>query len=293
MGGIKTLVLGISGMLGSAVYRTFCSDAKFDVVGTARSNAVRRHIPDGGPGRLVTDVDVLDQDRMVALFCDERPDLVINCVGLVKQLPSAKDPLVALPINALFPHRLARLCQVSKARLVHISTDCVFSGDKGQYLESDPADALDLYGRSKHLGEVVTYPHAVTLRTSIIGREIGTAHSLVDWFLNQQGQVKGFTRAIFSGLPTDELARVIRDVVVPNPQLSGLYHVSSDAIAKYDLLRLVADAYGKQIAVEPSDSLVIDRSLDSTRFRDATGYKARAWPELIKSMHEFDDRKAN
>jgi dTDP-4-dehydrorhamnose reductase len=169
---------------------------------------------------------------------------------------------------------------------VHISTDCVFSGAKGMYVESDFPDADDLYGRSKYLGEV-DYPHAVTLRTSIIGHELDGARSLLCWFLAQGGSVRGFTKAVFSGLPTVELARVVRDFVLPHPELHGLYHVSAAPINKYDLLKLVAQAYGKSIEITPHDQLVIDRSLDSTRFKAATGYAPPSWPELVRTMHAF------
>jgi len=149
------------------------------------------------------------------------------------------------------PHRLARLCELSGARLVHMSTDCVFAGDKGCYLESDPSDAKDLYGRSKFLGEVA-YPHAVTLRTSIIGHELQSAHGLVGWFLAQQERCNGYTKAVFSGLPTVVLAQIIRDVVIPRPDLSGVYHVAAEPIAKYDLLKLIAETYGKTIEIVPA-----------------------------------------
>ena len=192
----------------------------------------------------------------------------------------------AISINALLPHRLARLCDVVSARLVHMSTECVFAGTKALYREEESPDAKDLYGLSKYLGEV-DYPHAITLRTSIIGHELDSAHGLIGWFLAQNGAVKGFTRAIFSGLPTVELARVIRDFVIPNPELHGVYHVSAEPIAKYDLLQLVAQIYEKNIVINPDDSLVIDRSLNSDRFRKITGYQPSGWPELIRRMHEF------
>jgi dTDP-4-dehydrorhamnose reductase len=194
--------------------------------------------------------------------------------------------LAAIPINALLPHRLARLCAVAGARLIHMSTDCVFDGQQGRYTESDVSNAQDLYGRSKFLGEV-DYPHAVTLRTSIIGHELGSNHGLVDWFLSQQQGVRGFTRAVFSGLPTVELARVMRDFVIPNPGLRGVYHVSAEPIDKHALLQLLAQVYGKTTLIEPDDRLVIDRSLDSTLFRQTTGYQPAAWPELVRQMHSF------
>ena len=223
---------------------------------------------------------------LVQAFIRSRPDLVINCVGLVKQLADAENPLQAIPINALLPHRLARLCELTRARLVHMSTDCVFAGDKGDYRETDPSDATDLYGRSKFLGEV-DYPHAITLRTSIIGHELQSAHGLVNWFLSQQERCNGYTRAIFSGLPTVALAQVVRDVVIPRTDLSGVYHVAAQPISKYDLLTLIADVYGNKIEIVPSDMLVIDRSLNAERFRDATGYVVPGWPELIKLMHSY------
>jgi len=208
-------------------------------------------------------------------------------VGLVKQLAEADDPLTAIPINSLLPHRLARLSQVCSARFIHISTDCVFSGSKGMYVESDVPDALDLYGRSKLLGEV-DYPNSVTLRTSIIGHELAGARSLVGWFLAQTGTIKGFNRAFFSGLPTVELARVIRDFVIPNSNIRGLYHVAAGRINKYDLLKLIASVYEKSIDIAPDDKLVIDRSLNGERFREATGYVAPEWQALIKTMHTFN-----
>lgn len=283
---MKILVLGVSGMLGNAMLRTLAPTQGLDVWGTARSANVLKRFDASLGKRIVTGVDVESIDGLMALLTDIRPSVVINCIGLVKQLAQADDPLQALPINSLLPHRLARLCGLMGARLVHISTDCVFNGSKGNYRESDPSDAEDLYGRTKLLGEV-TYPHTITLRTSIIGHELGSAHGLVGWFLAQQSKVSGYRRAIFSGLPTVELSRIVRDLVLPNPALSGLFHVAAEPIAKYELLKLIGAAYGKDTAVEPDDRLVIDRSLNAERFRDATGYVAPPWPELITKMRDF------
>lgn len=214
------------------------------------------------------------------------PDIVINCIGVVKQVPDSDTPLVAIPINALLPHRMARLCELSGARFVHISTDCVFSGSKGMYTEYDIADATDFYGRTKYLGEV-DYPNAITLRTSIIGHELNGSRSLIDWFLSERNSVNGYKRAIFSGLPTVEVARVIRDHVIPNPELHGVYHLSVDPINKFDLLTLVSKIYGKIIDIKPDNKFTVDRSLDSTRFREATTFTPKPWADLICEMHEF------
>lgn len=273
-------------MLGNAVFRLFSESPGFVASGSVRSPAALRHFsPDQQP-RIVTGVDVEQADQLAALFARTRPDVVINCIGLVKQLAEADDPLAALPINAMLPHRLARYASLVGARLIHVSTDCVFTGRKGLYHEDDAPDAADLYGRSKLLGEV-DYDNAITLRTSIIGHELASAHGLVGWFLTQEGSVRGFTRAVFSGLPTIELARVIRDHVLPRPEMRGLWHVSAKPIAKHELLTLVKAAYRKDIEIVKDDRLVIDRSLDSSRFRSETGWQPAPWSELVAAMHRF------
>lgn len=283
---MKIMVLGVTGMLGNAMFRVLSEKTSLKVSGTARSEGARRYFAGDLSEEIITGVDVENHDSLVRAFAAAQPDVVVNCIGLVKQLSDANDPLQAVPINTLLPHRLAALCNVAGARLVHISTDCVFSGVSGNYLETDFPDAYDLYGRSKLLGEV-DYPNAITLRTSIVGHELAGGRSLVGWFLAQQGSVKGFTKAIFSGLPTVELATVVRDVVLDRSDLRGLYHVAAKPINKFDLLNLVAKAYGKDIEIVPSDQLAIDRSLCAEKFRLATGYVAPEWPILVKRMSEF------
>ena len=283
---MRVMVLGVTGMLGNAMFRVLSENANLVVYGTARNGSSRFYFAENLQGQIVVGVNVENHDSLVKVFADVRPNIVVNCVGLVKQLADANDPLQAVPINTLLPHRLAALCQATAARLIHISTDCVFSGSKGNYLETDFPDAYDLYGRSKLLGEVV-YPQAITLRTSIIGHELSGHRSLVNWFLAQQSSVKGYTRAIFSGLPTVELATVVRDVVLPQQELHGLYHVASKPINKFDFLQLVAKAYGKSIEIKRAEDLVIDRSLNANRFKQATGYVSPEWPAMIQHMYEF------
>lgn len=283
---MKVLVIGASGMLGNAMMRAISQNPAFEVWGTVRSSSVRQHFPPELGKRIIPGVDVENQDILTRVLAELRPAVLVNCIGLVKQLAEADDPLLALPINAMLPHRLARLCALGGARLVHVSTDCVFNGAKGNYRESDPSDAEDLYGKSKFLGEVA-YPQTITLRTSIIGHELASAHGLIDWFLAQDGRVKGYSRAIFSGLPTVELARVVRDFVLPHPEISGVFHVAAKPIAKLDLLRLVAEVYAKSIEIVPDDAVAIDRSLNADLFHEATGYVAPPWPELVKRMYDF------
>jgi dTDP-4-dehydrorhamnose reductase len=285
---IKTeiLVLGATGMLGNAMVRLLGRSISLQVTAATRSDDAARHFAPDLPVRFVGGVDAENPDSLAKLFACVRPQVVINCVGLVKQLADAKSVMAAVPINTLLPHRLAVLCKGVGARLIQVSTDCVFSGKKGDYLESDPADATDVYGLSKYLGEV-SGTHAITLRTSIIGHELRGGLSLLEWFLAQEQSVSGFTRAIFSGFPTVELARIVRDHVLPRPDLHGLYHVSARPIDKFELLRLIAAEYGKSIEIIPLHEPVIDRSLNSDRFRQAVGYSPPPWPQLIAEMRQF------
>lgn len=288
---VKVLVLGVSGMLGHETFRVLSERQELEVFGSARSHQVLRFFPVEAASRVIVGTDVLDSDALAGLLQRVRPDVIVNCVGLIKQLDNAKDPLAALPLNSLFPHRLARMASLLGARVVQISTDCVFRGDRGGYKESDVADATDLYGRSKMLGELLD-PHTVTLRTSIIGRELQGAYSLVDWFLQSKDEVKGFSHAIFSGLTTYELARVIADVMISWPELSGLWHVSASPIDKFSLLKLLNRVYEKHLVIHEDPTFKIDRSLDSSRFAAATGYRTPSWPDMIQTMHS-QDRKVS
>jgi len=217
-----------------------------------------------------------------------KPNVVINAVGVIKQVPLAKNVINTLSINSIFPHQLSELAEKFHFRLINISTDCVFSGEKGNYCESDLADARDLYGQSKHLGEVVT-KNCLTLRTSIIGREIETAHSLVEWFLSNRGKsVKGFVNAIYTGFPTVVIADILSNLIENHPGLWGLYHVSSEPINKFNLLSLINEAYQAEIEIEPFEDFVIDRSLNSNKFREATEFEPTDWNEMIRKMAADD-----
>lgn len=280
---MKILILGAAGMLGHKLYQAFEPD--FETWGTVRTDYhayARYNI--FKPNRLLGGVDVFNFDTMIEVVGVVKPDVVINCIGIIKQLRSAKNPIISLTINSLLPHRLANLCQAAGARLLHISTDCVFSGRQGMYTEADVSDAEDLYGRTKFLGEV-DQAGCLTLRTSIIGRELQTTSGLIEWFLSNKGQtVQGYTRAIYSGFTTLALARIIAMILQDQPDLSGLYQVSSEPINKYDLLLLAKDAFDLKIDIEPQPSVAIDRSLDSSKFRAATDFTPEPWPAMIRDM---------
>ncbi|MGE4239646.1 dTDP-4-dehydrorhamnose reductase family protein [Ramlibacter sp.] len=281
---MKVLVLGATGLLGNAVLRVLCEAGVHEVSGTARRMDAARHFTPAVASRLVAVNDIEDLDELERLFDAVRPDAVVNCVSVGKPLPA--DPMRTIALLSLLPQRLAALCARRGARLVQMGSDGVFTGAKGKYVEDDCADATDVYGVAKILGEVRD-AHAVTIRASILGPELGTKHSLLEWFLAQDGSCRAFTRAIFSGLPTVVLARVIRDVILPRPGLHGIYHVAAAPISKYELLRRVAERYGKTIELVADDSVVIDRSLVARRFADATGFEAPGWDALVEEMHSY------
>jgi len=274
-------------MLGSAAVRVLAKSADLQVFGAVRRADAKRLFAPELASRLVVGDDVEDHRQLERLFDTVRPQVVINCTAVRKPVPP--DPMKSISIFSVLPHRLGRLCRLRGARLIQISPDGVFSGSRGAYTEDDLPDANDLYGVAKLLGEV-SEPHAVTLRTSIIGHELQTKAGLIEWFLSQGEQCRCYTRAIFSGFPTVVLAGVIRDVIIPRPALHGVFHVATQPISKYDLLRLVAEVYGKKIEIIADDSVVIDRSLNSGRFASATGYVAPGWPELIGIMRADRDK---
>lgn len=225
-----------------------------------------------------------DTDGLLGVMADFRPEAVVNAVGIVKQRGAAKEEIPSLEVNSLFPHRLALLCEATGARLVHMSTDCVFSGRKGNYTEEDIPDAEDLYGRTKLLGEI-SEPGCVTLRTSIIGLELSRKRGLIEWFLAQKGEIRGFTKAIYTGLTTAEMSRVIERVLVQQPDLSGVWQVASEPIDKYDLLTRFSKVLGREdISIVPDDSVWIDRSLSAVAFEHATGYHAPGWNEMLEEL---------
>lgn len=283
---MRILILGANGTIGHTLIRVLSEDPSLDVWGAIRSPTAARHFSSVIAEKIRSGIDANNIDGITRIMSDLKPDVVINCIGLVKQLDDANDPLVVLPINAMLPHRLAQICALVGARLIHFSTDCVFSGNRGNYVETDPMDATDLYGQSKFIGEVVGQ-HTLTIRTSFIGHELESSHELVEWFLKQEGQIRGFTGAMYTGLSTVVLSQVVRDIVLPRTDLSGLYHVASAPISKFDLLTLVAKVYGKSIDIEPDDRVQVDRSLNGTRFREETGYVAPPWPLMIEAMHDY------
>lgn len=281
----RVLVLGGGGMVGHKLCQLL-PEQGFEVVATLRR-------PTDFPSifakvRLITGIDVLDESSLGSAVEDSAADVIINAVGLIKQKREAEDRFLSVAINSWLPHRLARLCSESGKRLIQISTDCVFSGARGGYVESDPSDAQDLYGKSKFLGETDDREtSAITLRTSIIGRELADpGPGLLEWFLSQStaGRVQGYTNAIFSGFTTLELAKIVGRLINEFPALHGLYQVASNPISKYDLLVLISRIYNLPMKIEGNTDFHCNRSLKADRFHQATGYSPPDWQTMITEM---------
>jgi dTDP-4-dehydrorhamnose reductase len=276
----RLLVLGGTGMLGHKLWQ--CARGQLDAWASVRADR-----PDAArvldPERVLCGVRADRLETVAGAIEESGAEVVVNCIGIVKQADAAHDPIPSIQVNSLFPHQVAALCRERGVRFIHVSTDCVFSGSKGAYTEEDPPDAGDLYGRSKLLGEAAS-PGSLTFRTSIIGRELASSYGLVEWFLAEArvgNAVRGFSNAIFSGFTTEALAEALIEVAVEHPGLEGLWHLSAEPIDKNRLLGMLRDGYDLPVEISPDASVKIDRSLDSSRFRDATGWRPPGWQEMI------------
>lgn len=280
---MRILVLGANGMLGHKVAQVFSST--FDVYGSVRGTVLSyADLPPFEKVKLVGGLDLSDFNALRELIVAIRPNVVVNAIGVIKQKHETLDSSRMALINSSLPRAVADISAMVGARFLGISTDCVFRGTIGRYTETSTPDADDEYGITKLAGEIVD-GNALTIRTSIVGRELTGSHGLLEWFLSHRGgRVKGFRKAIFSGFPTFVLAELLRRVIIDFPDLKGLYHVSSDPISKFDLLGMVNTSFGCGTSIEADDDLRIDRSLDSSRFRKATGFEPEPWAEMVDQM---------
>ena len=279
---MRILVLGGDGMLGHQLWVHLRN--RHDIKATLRQNfEFYKKFNIFTAENSYFDVDVRSIDKLEKVFKEFEPQAIVNAIGIVKQRKSAQESITSIETNSLFPHRLAHICQTKNVKLIHLSTDCVFSGKKGHYCEEDAADAGDLYGRTKLLGEVYG-EHCLTLRTSMIGPELHRKNSLLEWFLSQKEAVKGFKRAIFSGFTTFELSRIIEHLIVHFPKSYGLYHVAADPISKYDLLSMIKQSMKLSIQIEPETDFECDRSLDSSKFRNQFNYSPPSWHAMIDEL---------
>ena len=286
---MKILILGSSGLLGSTITKYFFTKDKYQTFGLVRQSSKVYLFNKKFQKNFFVIEDFLDFERFEKLIKGVKPDLVINCIGITNKLRNKTANLVEnyIRVNSLLPHKIYEICSRYDVRFIHLSTDCVFSGNKGFYSENDLPDPKDIYGKSKLLGEL-NYGDSITIRKSVIGHELITKNGLLEWFLNQEDEVQGYGKAIFSGMTTLELAELIEIYIIPKQKLRGIIHVSGHSISKYELLKLISNIYNKDIEIKLDKSVNINRSLDSSKFNKLTGYKPKSWPVLIKSMYEFN-----
>lgn len=280
----KILILGISGMLGNTMFRYLSQNKDLVVYGAMRNRKYKSFFDNRLHQNIIDDLDIENESYLQNLFLKLQPNFVINCIGIIKQLKISDDIDTSTKINILFPHYLSKVSAIYNYKLIHFSTDCVFSGSKGNYVEADISDALDIYGKTKFLGEVKDN-NSLTLRVSIIGHEINSNKSLIDWFLSQKKTIRGYTKAIFSGFPTVYLSEIIEKIISEYYEINGIFHLSSDPISKYDLLKLVSKIYKKDINIIPDESLIIDRSLNSMFIKNKYNLSILGWSDMILKMY--------
>lgn len=283
----KILILGGTGMIGHTLFYYLNEFAGFDVLVSVRSRTGLGRLPKALETNVIEGVDAYNFDRLAQIIGKYKPETIINCVGLTKRLPGAANPVDAIYLNALFPQRLAVLCQMSGIRAIHFSTDCVFSGRKGLYSEADEPDAVDIYGRTKMLGEIRS-SNCLTLRSSLIGHELKQKTELLEWAFLQNGRtVPGYLKAIFSGITTLEMAKVLERFILKKNEIEGLFHISSTPISKFCLLEKIAAEYSLDLNIYSVDEPIIDRSLNSSAFNSITGYIPPSWDSMLAELKDF------
>ncbi len=273
-------------MIGSTLFRFFLLQESFDVYGLVRSKVIGENLKLSK--NILISGDLTNTNTLADLIKEYTPSVIINCAGITKHLKECKNNAKAIQINSLLPHEIVNICRNLNTKIIQISTDCIFSGSKGNYKEQDIPDSIDIYGKSKYLGEISDKPH-LTIRTSTIGHEINTKHGLLEWFL-VQNKCMGYKNAIFSGITTLELAKVIYKILRYYENLNGIYHISSEPIDKYSLLKMISVTYKHNVELAPNLDFRIDRSLNSTRFSLATDYISPQWEEMISSMYKFQKK---
>lgn len=285
---MNILIIGASGMIGHYLFGYLSLKKKYQIFGFVRNKGLLKNNKFLFNHKNILEVEILRNNNLKKIILDLQPEIIINCSGIVKQNPLIRNVPLSIELNSIFPHNLNLICKEIDCRLIQLSTDCVFSGIKGNYKETDLPDPNDIYGRSKLLGELY-YKNCITIRTSFIGHELINNWGLLSWFLSQKNKVKGFKNAIYSGLTTLEISKVINNFIITNNSLNGLYHISSNPIDKFSLLRIINQTYGKKLNIEPDYLSKSDKSLNSLKFQNETGYKPIEWEDAIRELKNYQD----
>ena len=283
---MKILIFGASGMNGKVIYDSFSNNANYQVYGTIREVNLKKFFNENFHKNLLPFTFTHNEEELDWIFQFVKPDLVINCIGVIKHKALEQNKSKMYEINALFPKTLKELCNKYSCRMIHFSTDCVFLGTKGNYNEESIPDSIDDYGKSKLEGEICDEKNVITIRLSLIGHELNSNLQLIDWFLSQEKKVNGYKKAIFSGITNIELFNILEKYIINNNSLNGLYHVSANPIDKFSILDITSKIYKKDIIILPDETVTVDRSLDSTRFKKITSYIPPSWEEMIRKLYE-------
>ena len=286
---MKILILGSNGLVGNTITRYFFEKENYQTIAILRDYSKLKLFQKKFHQKFLVIENILDYEKTKKIIKSVKPDILINCLGITNKEITINPKQIEkfIIINSLFPHWLQRLCSNIGARLIHFSTDCIFSGKKGFYSEKDIPDPPDIYGRSKLLGEL-NYENTLTIRKSVIGHELETKKGLLEWFLAQNNYVQGYKNVIFSGITVLELARLIDTYIIPRSDLKGILNISGQSISKFDLLKILANVYNKSIEIIPNESMNINRTLNGSQFNKLTGYRISPWSSLVKSMYEFN-----
>jgi dTDP-4-dehydrorhamnose reductase len=280
---MRILILGATGMLGHKLWQLL--PQRFpDTYATVRARPQLLGSRLFEDERVIAGVDCTDFRAVAGLLDRMAPQVIVNCVALTKRREGSARADASIALNALLPHQLAAWCADHGARLIHFSTDCVFTGRTGGYSEASMTDAEDLYGRSKALGEVAG-DGALTLRSSFIGRELTRGTELLEWFLAQRGRrIKGYRQARYTGVSTIFMAQLVGDIITGYPHLAGLYNLASETVSKFELLCLARDAFRLDVEIEPDDTFVCRRDLDGSRLRQALGAAPPSWRDMMAGL---------
>ncbi len=284
---MKILVFGANGMIGHQMWYKLNKEFPGQVYGTVRQSVQHyEQFKIFDLKYLIPNLDVTDFDKVLQVLDRVKPDVVLNCIGITLRKPEAKNLELCVEVNSLFPQRLDKWAAQHQKRLIHFSTDCVFAGSDGMYSETSIPDAQDIYGKTKFLGEV-SGSHSLTLRCPIIGREIDGKTELVEWFLKQKNnKIKGYAKAIYSGITSAEMARQIILIIRKFSNLTGLYQISSEPISKYELLQLLNQISGLGVTIDKDEAYSTNKSLDSKKYRQVTGYVPPLWSAMLTEMME-------
>ena len=289
---MKILILGADGMLGHKLFQLLGMDypETFGTISGKSSIYPYSGISFFHTDKVIPEVNMLDFGQIEHIINQLNPDYIINCLRVATHGDETAPPLQTITVNSLLPHQLAEVAKKNGARMIHFSSDCVFNGKQGMYTEEDPPNATHIYGQTRLLGEVFA-DNVLVLRGSVIGRELIQHSSLLDWFLRQQGsEINGFTHAIYSGLSSVETVRVVQMIISIKPSLTGLYHIASKPINKYNLLKLAQKNFGIKVTIHKQNKYFVNRSLAAEKIKYALGYVAPSWSSMMKELAEENEQ---